>query len=339
MKIKRKIGSGPPPLYAEDVDASKKVYNSNTPAGRRLALPLFFDELKPLTKKSKKLSQPDRAIALVADDLVRNHGISRLENGRFDTENVAFYVTFNPFLRTRNTIQTFSQAFDYYHMKRVYPIGSSAHWSLKRRTILVACRGTKSSEDFYTDFIASANLLTNRVTRYLHEISHEAGFMFPKPDLTHIENLQNDPIYKRIATAVKNAQLMYPKAENDYFATGHSLGGAIADELLRHKLVEGTVNFNPLVSPYDTTGGTADPTKVQRIYTTHDFIRLGLLRSISPDILRQFDHTVTVIPDKNAFYAIGSSHLMHNFDSIKGGHTDHNKHHLVQLPHGTRGFT
>jgi len=339
IKTKDKKGGGPPPLYAEDVEASALAYYPNSdakaPAGRRFHVPLPQSLWKPYSKHANRLTKEKRALSMVEDNLYRNGGVSRLDNGRFDTENVAFFVTFNPFGRQRNVIYKYPQIFHYENLKNEYPIGSQAHWNTLRRTILVACRGTKDAEDIETDKIAAWNILENRVTRHLHRLFGQNGNI----NLSHIENLSNSPLYKKIASAVKNAQLSFPISENDYFATGHSLGGALADELVRQQLVQGTVNFNPLISPYDTSNGTADPHKVQRVYTQHDFVKNLLIAATPIDDLQQFDRTVTIIPDVNNAFDIGASHKMHNFqDPLKSNMDLHHLIHLLKLPHGKKGL-
>jgi len=301
------FGAGPPPTYPEDVEASIAVYNPNTQAGRRLKAPLPQEDWHPLAKNYRGWTPDHRAVALVSDNLYRNGGVARLEDGAFDTERVAFYVTFNPF-GPRRSEKKYPSPFHFTALNHSYPIGQSSHWSTARRSILVAVRGTANKADFDLDYEAGLEMLSKQTSLTVRESA----------------------IYRSIDTAVRDAQLRYPKNTNDYYATGHSLGGALADELVRSGLVLGSVDFNPLVSAFDTSGGTADPQRIQRLYMYTDPVRDALELTVPSEVLDKFNSTTTFHNPLDGNNPL-AAHLLHNFQAHLG-----NVLHLLRPPAGHR---
>jgi hypothetical protein len=121
--------------------------------------------------------------------------------------------------------------------------------------------------------------------------------------------------------------LRYPTESNDYFATGHSLGGALADELVRDGLVKGAVDFNPLISAFNSRL-TADPELVHRIYTQDDIV-FSILKSLLPKMaLKRFNDTINIVP--TVYKGVLASHSMDNFSAGL------NENNLLTPPEGER---
>lgn len=60
-------------------------------------------------------------------------------------------------------------------------------------------------------------------------------------------NLKNTPRYKGDVQAITAIKARYPNAT--YYGVGHSLGGAIVDQLIADGLIKEAVSFNPAVEP------------------------------------------------------------------------------------------
>lgn len=60
-------------------------------------------------------------------------------------------------------------------------------------------------------------------------------------------NLKNTPRYKGDVQAITAVKALYPNA--NYYGVGHSLGGAIVDQLIADGLIKEAVSFNPAVEP------------------------------------------------------------------------------------------
>lgn len=311
---KRVRGGGPPPIMAQDIEGAKLAYEPNREGPRSFPHLVPPERLKP---SDARLSMHERALAVVADNNATIGGVQRLDGGRYDTKRVAFYITYDPFgghRATKNPVtgewrprttptNKFPDAFNWEHMKHAYPIGSKTPWSLNKRTILVAVRGTSQKDPA--------------------DISLDVRHLLFGSSETNV--LASDPVYRTYVRApVVNAQLQFPKSENDYFAVGHSLGGALADELVREHLVIGSVDFNPLVNT-SITRGTTDPAVIQRLYMSDDWV-FALLAGHG---LEPFKNTMNVYP-----YTAGKSmldaHNMNNFEELVTPRTQ------VKFPKGSR---
>jgi hypothetical protein len=314
-------GCGPPPLYGEDVTAAALVYK----ARNKRQFPNLFGEreaveIDPSEEDASNMTIEQRAMALATDNFARHGGIERLENGAFDTERVAFWVTYDPSLggptiaerikkRALNNVKHWPSAFHYYAMKHAYINGASPKvepWSLDRRTIIVAVRGTDNKQDRQLDKEAGHEM-------YWYRTSNAVG--------------ESSIYLNDVRPAVLNAQLRYPTESNDYFATGHSLGGALADELVRDGLVKGAVDFNPLISAFNSRL-TADPELVHRIYTQDDIV-FSILKSLLPKMaLKRFNDTINIVP--TVYKGVLASHSMDNFSAGL------NENNLLTPPEGER---
>ena len=119
-------------------------------------------------------------------------------------------------------------------------------WTLKYSTPTVLCyskygvyvvavRGTASTEDWQTNATIALNQLAD----------------------TH-----------RAQTMIKSVEewKQQHQSETQWYATGHSLGGALCDVLLRKKLVREAFTFNPAVQPQDFNGKLPN----RRVYARGD---------------------------------------------------------------------
>jgi hypothetical protein len=103
---------------------------------------------------------------------------------------------------------------------------------MKGNIVVVAVRGTKGVSDLMADASLPFGALTN-TSRF-------------RQDLAYLQNFQQQ----------------YPKGEYTYYATGHSLGGAIIDEFIKRGLINSAYSFNPAVS--------SNVTNHERIYQEDD---------------------------------------------------------------------
>jgi len=118
----------------------------------------------------------------------------------------------------------------------------------KGNEILIGVRGTKGLEDWISNLtLASSN-----------------KFLF-----------QHTPRVARDVKEIKEFQKQYPPSQYHYKAVGHSLGGAIIDEMIKQGLIKEGVSYNPAVHRNDL----ANPeSQNKRIYDEKDPLRvLGLL--------------------------------------------------------------
>jgi hypothetical protein len=80
-------------------------------------------------------------------------------------------------------------------------------------------------------------------------------------------NLSNTPRYKEDREYILKLQQQYPRSQYEYFAVGHSLGGAICDLLLAEGLVKEALTYNPAVElKYFKNSGN------HRIYNEDDLL-------------------------------------------------------------------
>jgi len=107
---------------------------------------------------------------------------------------------------------------------------------MKGKDVIVGVRGTKTTEDVMTWGTIPLNTLDTTI------------------------------VYKRDKAAVQQFQQQYPKNEYTYYAVGHSLGGAIIDNLLRAGLIKEAVSYNPAIQYRDINGGLPN----RRIYYGND---------------------------------------------------------------------
>jgi hypothetical protein len=84
--------------------------------------------------------------------------------------------------------------------------------------------------------------------------------------LAIVGNLRKSERWKRDEAKIKEVQEKFPRGEYRYTAVGHSLGGALIDLMLRDKLVQNALSYNPLVEPQELGGNPLH----RRIYHKDD---------------------------------------------------------------------
>lgn len=135
-------------------------------------------------------------------------------------------------------------------------------------------------------------------------------------DLQLIANgLQNSSRYREDRNYIVKLQEQYPQSNYDYYAVGHSLGGAICDLLLEEGLIKEAISYNPAVEQrfYRNTGN-------HRIYNEDDLLYNMLGKNtinpeVRPNKLSIFNRALNLTKAGKLKNAI-SAHLLSNF---KGG--------------------
>ena len=156
-------------------------------------------------------------------------------------------------------------------------------------TIILSVRGTTSKEDVKAD----ASIAVNRLkysTRYARD----------------------KQIIEQIAT-------MFPYDKYDYYLTGHSLGGALINQLKRDfKWLKDSVQFNPAFQPYDLISQQSNENK--RYYTPDDPLYNFGGRLFSGNIMVKTEKPTLKMPsnilsDSFNYY---QGHSLDNFDNVLG---------------------
>ncbi len=155
---------------------------------------------------------------------------------------------------------------------------------LKDKSLLIAIRGTKMSDK--QDLVADAKIAINR--------------------------LASSDRYKKDKSTMDAITRKYPPQTYDYYLSGHSLGGAIANQLkYDFPFIRNSVQFNPAFQPKDLIWSQGSNTK--RIYTDKDGLyQLG----------GKFFTNKQVVPASSStgYSAIDaiSGHVLSNFASLYG---------------------
>ena len=156
-------------------------------------------------------------------------------------------------------------------------------------TIILSIRGTSSKEDVKAD----ASIAVNRL-KYSNRY------------------LKDKQIIEQIAT-------MYPYDKYDYYLTGHSLGGALINQLKRDfKWLKDSVQFNPAFQPYDLISQQSNENK--RYYTPDDPLYSFGGRLFSGNIMVKTEKPTLKMPsnilsDSFNYY---QGHSLDNFDKVLG---------------------
>lgn len=105
----------------------------------------------------------------------------------------------------------------------------------KGQAMVIAVRGTADNRDILTDLTIAA------------------------------QDMQRQPRYTQDRDFIRQFQTQYPPSQYTYLLTGHSLGGAICDQLMRDGIGEQAITFNPAVqkNSYDSQNN-------KRIYQSED---------------------------------------------------------------------
>jgi hypothetical protein len=119
-----------------------------------------------------------------------------------------------------------------------------AYLNDQTKTLLIGVRGTLDSQDV----IADASLAVNA--------------------------LSSSSRYKQDRRVMDSIVLRYPPSQYTYYITGHSLGGAINNQLKRdYPFIKEAVEFNPAFQPKDFVSRQSG---IKRYYTKTDFLyKLG----------------------------------------------------------------
>jgi len=107
---------------------------------------------------------------------------------------------------------------------------------MKGKDVIVGVRGTKTQEDVGTWYTIPFDLL------------YSTG------------------VYQRDEAELRAFQQEYPPDEYNYYAVGHSLGGAIIDNLIRRGLIKEATSYNPAIEYSDINRGLPH----RRIYYGND---------------------------------------------------------------------
>ena len=107
---------------------------------------------------------------------------------------------------------------------------------MKGQDVIVGVRGTKTQED--------------------------VGTWYTIP----FDQLSTTGVYQRDEAELRAFQQDYPPEYYNYYAVGHSLGGAIIDNLIRRGLIQEATSYNPAIEYSDVNGGLPH----RRIYYGND---------------------------------------------------------------------
>lgn len=157
-------------------------------------------------------------------------------------------------------------------------------WFDGKDSILIGVRGTKLTDK--SDLSADASLIVNRLT--------------------------STDRYKRDVASPRQVLSQFPQTRYQYYLVGHSLGGAIINQLKEDfPFLRGAVEYNPAFQPYDFFRQRQD---IQRIYTSDDGLyKLG----------GRFFRNNIVIPGKKKFdnpvLDSLSGHTLSNFQELYQG--------------------
>ncbi len=164
-----------------------------------------------------------------------------------------------------------------------------AYLDQNEKNILLAIRGTADFKDVKADAQIAINRL-KKSSRY-------------KEDKEKIEKILN----------------RYPPNEYDYFLTGHSLGGALINQLKRDfPFFKDAVEFNPAFQPYDLYSQQSN--EIKRYYTSDDpLYNLGGRLFYNKVVVPTTEHTIRNIPHIGTkAYNAYQGHAINNFNSVLG---------------------
>ena len=158
------------------------------------------------------------------------------------------------------------------------------------RTILLSLRGTVPTDK--DDLLADASIAINR--------------------------LYYSNRFKRDKAELQKIFQKYPPSQYEYYLTGHSLGGAITNSVVREypKNIKYAVTYNPAFQPYDLYSQQRD--KIKRLYTPDDALYKIGGRFMSPTVVPT---TKSLLPNLNLVTTginAYQGHSMDNFNSYYG---------------------
>ena len=155
------------------------------------------------------------------------------------------------------------------------------------KTIVVGIRGTKPTEvgDLKADVLLAVNYLSSS-ERY-------------KNDVAILQEVQKE----------------YPPSEYEYYGVGHSLGGAVLDNLIKQGLLDSGVSYNPAVQPSDWQKHVPN----KRIYMSDDplYLLMGQ-HTIDPEVRKNrkkglLETVIGNVPYLGKAYGSLQAHKLNNF--------------------------
>ena len=137
-----------------------------------------------------------------------------------------------------------------------------------------------------------------------------------------LDNLENTDRFKDDLATVQAFEKEYGP-QYQYYATGHSLGGAIIDKLLQLQLVKRAISFNPAIEPSDYQKGD----RHRRIYIESDpLYKLMGKNAVGTEIRPSKKSIFRGIPGVGDFL---DTVLSHSIDNFVGGKVENA---MIQMP-------
>jgi hypothetical protein len=166
-----------------------------------------------------------------------------------------------------------------------------------RQTIVLSVRGTSTSDA--GDLAADASIPFNRLS---------------KSNRYNIDKASVMEIMKK-----------YDPSRYEYYLTGHSLGGAIVNQLKRDfPNLKDAVEYNAAFQPYDFLRQQSD--QIQRNYTANDpLYRLGGRFFSKVNVLPAKPSVATSLGAVGNLYDALQGHSLSNFDQLVGGNVKMSK--------------
>jgi hypothetical protein len=158
------------------------------------------------------------------------------------------------------------------------------------RTILLSLRGTVPTDK--DDLLADASIAINR--------------------------LYYSNRFKKDKTELQKIFQKYPPSQYEYYLTGHSLGGAITNSVVREypKNIKYAVTYNPAFQPYDLYSQQRD--KIKRLYTPDDALYKIGGRFMSPTVVPTTKSLLSNLNLVTTGFNAYQGHALDNFNSYYG---------------------
>jgi hypothetical protein len=164
----------------------------------------------------------------------------------------------------------------------------------------------------YLDDVADTIILSVRGTSDFRDVKADASIA--------INRLKYSDRYVNDKNIIDQLAQRYPYSKYDYYLVGHSLGGALINQLKRDfPWLKDNVQFNPAFQPYDLISQQSKDSK--RFYTPDDpLYNLGG-RFFSNKIIVDTQQPTIKMPSNIASDAFNyyQGHSLDNFDKLLGG--------------------
>jgi hypothetical protein len=142
-----------------------------------------------------------------------------------------------------------------------------------------------------------------------------------KADLTiPFNGLANSARFKKDVADIKSAYSAFHPDEYDYYGVGHSLGGAIMDELIEMGLLDEGVSYNGAVQPKHQSN-----TKNQRNYHSGDLLYQTMGRSTKNHVVREskpqsfWERALNALPIAKGLKWLYTKYKNHGLENFEGG--------------------